>query len=73
MAIGQYSGDYPVTAKSPLERAARALCSFDGNGQNIKFEGKPMWQSYLPQARATLEAIKDPGPALLEAGHGERA
>lgn len=68
MAIDQYSGYYPGMAKSPLERAARALCSFDGHAENIKFEGEPMWQSYLPQARATIEAIRDPGPAALAAG-----
>ncbi|WP_293969164.1 hypothetical protein [Sphingomonas sp.] len=40
----------------PLEAAARALCRLEGNPENIKFEGKPMWQSYLPQATAAVEA-----------------
>lgn len=42
--------------KSPRERAARALCRLDGHPENIKFEGAPMWQSYLPQVDAVLEA-----------------
>lgn len=42
--------------RSPRERAARALCSLAGNPENIKFEGKPMWQSFLPEADTALEA-----------------
>lgn len=43
--------------ESPRERAARALCRLDGHPENIAFEGRPMWQSYLPQADAVLEAV----------------
>lgn len=39
-----------------LEAAARALCRYDGLPENIKFEGRPMWESFLPKARAALEA-----------------
>lgn len=42
--------------KGPRERAARALCRLEGNPENIQFEGKPMWQSYLSQADAVLAA-----------------
>lgn len=45
--------------KEPRELAARALCRFDGHPEDIKFEGRPMWESYLPQADAVLEAIRD--------------
>lgn len=45
----------PNLAKA-LEEAARALCRLEGNPENTKFEGKPMWQSYLPQATAAIEA-----------------
>ena len=38
------------------ERAARALCRLDGHPENIAFEGRPMWESYLPQVDAVLEA-----------------
>lgn len=39
-----------------IESAARALCRLDGNPENTKFEGKPMWQSYVSAARAAIEA-----------------
>ena len=42
--------------KSPRERAARALCREAGNPENIKFEGRAMWMSYLRSADAALEA-----------------
>lgn len=48
------------TNKDPRERAARALCRLDGHPENIQFEGKPMWQSYLPQVDAVLEAALSP-------------
>lgn len=44
------------TMKPPRERAARALCRMDGHPEDIKFEGAPMWRSYLPQVDAVLEA-----------------
>ena len=50
--------------KSPLERAARALCSLDGHPENAKMDGKPLWMDYLPEARAVLEAIRDPSSAM---------
>jgi len=42
--------------KSPRERAARALCHLSGNLEDIQFEGKPMWMSFLDEADAALEA-----------------
>lgn len=39
---------------SPRERAARALCRLAGNPEDTRFEGKPMWQSYLPEVDAVL-------------------
>ena len=39
-----------------IEAAARALCRIDGHPENIRFEGKPMWQSYLPAAKVVIEA-----------------
>jgi hypothetical protein len=44
-------------AKPARELAARALCRHAGVPENTMFEGKPMWQSYLPEADAVLEAI----------------
>ena len=46
--------------KSPRERAARALCRLAGHPEDIRFEGKPMWQSYLPEVDAVLEAALPP-------------
>jgi hypothetical protein len=43
--------------KPARELAARALCRHDGNPEDTTFEGKPMWESYLPAADAVLEAI----------------
>ena len=46
-----------------IERAARALCKFDGHAENIRFEGEPMWRSYVPQARALLDSVRATPPA----------
>jgi len=46
-----------------IERAARALCKFDGHAENIRFEGAPMWQSYVPQVRALLDSVRGTAPA----------
>lgn len=39
-----------------IEAAARALCRSAGNPENTRFEGKPMWQSYIPEATAAIQA-----------------
>ena len=51
---------------SPLERAARALCSLDGHPENAKMEGKPLWMDYLPEVRAVVSAIYDPVVGALK-------
>lgn len=51
--------------KTPLERAARALCTLAGNPENTMFESKPMWVSYAPQALAVIEAIREPSEEML--------
>lgn len=43
-------------AHSPRERAARALCRFNDVPENTAFEGRPMWESFLPEVDAVLEA-----------------
>jgi len=43
--------------KPPLELACRALCRFHRVPENTQFEGRPMWESYIPEARAVLEAV----------------
>lgn len=57
----------PRRPKPPLERIARALCRNAGNPENITYHGRPMWESYLPEARAVVEALLD------GASEGERA
>lgn len=42
--------------RSKREEAARALCRLEGHPPDIKFEGAPMWRSYLPQVDAVLKA-----------------
>jgi hypothetical protein len=39
-----------------IEAAAKALCRRDGHSEKIRFEGRPMWESYLPEARTAVEA-----------------
>lgn len=51
-----------------IERAARALCKFDGHAENIRFEGGPMWQSYIPQVRALLDSVRATAPAGTDVG-----
>lgn len=43
--------------KTDWEKAARALCSFHNIPENIVRNGRPMWMSYLAEARAVLVAI----------------
>lgn len=53
--------------KAPLERAARALCNLDGHAANATVDGKPLWQRYLPEARAVLLAIREPSRVMVDA------
>lgn len=46
--------------KPPRERAARALCDLKGLPQNTRFEGRPMWESFLPEVEAVLAAALSP-------------
>ena len=43
--------------KDPRELAARALCRLNGVPEDTRFEGKPMWMSYLDDVDTVLEAI----------------
>lgn len=57
-----------MSNRPPLERAARALCSLAGNPENATMDGKPLWMDYLPEARAVIEAIREPSEAMIDAG-----
>ncbi|WP_088471892.1 hypothetical protein [Sphingopyxis witflariensis] len=52
---------------TPLERAARALCRLDGHPENATMDRKPLWADYLPEARAVLQAIREPSVSMLSA------
>lgn len=45
--------------KTPRERAARALCRHYGLPENARFEGRPMWESFLRQVDVVLLAALD--------------
>ena len=47
----------PRKPKEARELAARALCRHAGIPENIVRNGRPMWESYLPEADAVLKAI----------------
>ncbi|NSZ73305.1 hypothetical protein G6L74_06055 [Agrobacterium tumefaciens] len=44
------------TPQPPRERSARALARFNDVPENTKFEGRPMWESFLLEVDAVLEA-----------------
>ena len=59
---------HPRRVKPALERIARALCSQNGLPENTMYQGRPMWEDFLPKARAALNAIRTPTEAMAEAG-----
>lgn len=54
-----------MKAKPAYEVAARALCRFHGHPENITFEGKPMWRSFIPEVTAVLVAIGYNGETII--------
>lgn len=55
--------------RSPRELTARALCRQRNLPENITFEGRPMWQPFLPDVDVVLKAALSAGnyEAMLEA------
>ncbi|WP_031304864.1 hypothetical protein [Sphingobium quisquiliarum] len=53
---------------TPIERAARALCKLDGHSEDGVRDGEPLWESYVSQVRAVLEALHEPSSRMAEAG-----
>jgi len=66
----EHGADVMSSSIPDREKAARALCRLEGHPENTKFEGKPMWQSYLPQVDAVLEAAIPNGWKLVPAKTG---
>ena len=46
--------------KGRIERAARGLCRFHNLPEDTTLDGNPMWVSFIPEAKAVLEAALDP-------------
>ena len=46
--------------KPPRERAARALCRLAGVPEEARFEGRPIWESYLSEVDAVLVEVLGP-------------
>lgn len=44
-------------SQTDWEKAARALCTFHGLPENTMHNGRPMWMSYLAEAKVVLVAI----------------
>ena len=65
-ALGQTVCRCAVRGMTPIERAARALCKCDGQSDDGKRKGEPLWQSYVPQVRAVLDAIHEPSLRMAE-------
>lgn len=58
---------------TPIERAARALARFSVRDESqfpyiSKSEAERSWPAFEPQARAVLQAIREPSEAMLQAG-----
>lgn len=50
-----------------LETAARPLCELDTNRPDATMGGKPLWQDYLPEARAAVMALREPDMTMISA------
>lgn len=51
-----------------IERAARALCALDGKSPDEPSVNQPLWQRYVPQVVAVLDALHEPTCDMKEAG-----
>lgn len=47
----------PRKPRPARELAARALCRIAGHPEDTRFQGRPLWESFLPEAHAVLKAI----------------
>ena len=56
---------------SLIEHAARALCAHEGLPENTIREGRPLWMSFIQEARAVVAAMRKPTAEMLAAGRTE--
>jgi hypothetical protein len=59
-----------------IERAARAACIEAGIAPDAEYRGGEIgidwnWQSFVPEARAVLHAIREPSDGMVEAGKSD--
>jgi hypothetical protein len=52
--------------REPSEVIARALCKHAGHAPDTRFEGRPMWESFIPEAMAALIALQSSGYVVIE-------
>jgi hypothetical protein len=46
--------------ESPRERAAKALCRLSGHPENMMFNERPVWRSFLADSDSILMVALDP-------------
>jgi hypothetical protein len=52
--------------REPSEVIARALCEHARMAPDTRFEGRPMWESFIPEAMAALTALQSSGYVVIE-------
>lgn len=58
--------------RSPRERAARALCELHLVSPDARMDGRPLWESYLPEVDVVLRAVLgDERAAAVLDWHGD--
>lgn len=50
-----------------IERVARKMCAIDGHPQDIRYEGKAMWESYASEARTIIMTMREPTETMEQA------
>lgn len=44
---------------TPIEIAARALCRANGLPEEMRYDDKAMWETFIQQAQAVIEALEE--------------
>jgi hypothetical protein len=51
-----------------IERVARAICKARGVDPDGVIANRPAWKLYIPEARASILAMREPTMEMVEAG-----
>lgn len=54
--------------ESMIERVARAICTANGGDPDSDDHRQPTWRDYVPEARAAIEAMREPSRVMIKAG-----